>query len=117
MRSFSTSHGPDPRLAAPQGTRPTASRTAAVDNLLLGVDVPGTEGINIWAPVHDETAAVVRLASQGVGVSPGRPFSLLPQEEGHIRVTVGLVRDGHRELAEQIAAAARTSGRTGRGGR
>ena len=32
----------------------------------------GTEGINIWVPVHDETAAVVRLASQGIGVAAGR---------------------------------------------
>lgn len=93
-------------------------RAAVVEELArLGVKVPGTEGINIWVPVHDETAAVVRLASQGVGVTPGRPFSLLPHPEGHIRVTVGLVREGQRALAEQIAAAARTSGWTARGGR
>ena len=41
-----------------------------------GIEVGGTEGINIWVPVHDETAAVVRLASQGIGVAPGAPFRL-----------------------------------------
>jgi DNA-binding transcriptional MocR family regulator len=75
-----------------------------------GVEVAGTEGINIWVPVHDETAAVVRLASAGIGVTPGSPFTLLPGDGDHVRVTVGLVRDDHDELAEAIAAAARTSG-------
>ena len=74
-----------------------------------GVEVGGTEGINIWVPVHDETAAVVRLASQGIGVTPGSPFALLADTSDHIRVTVGLVRDGHEQLAAQLAAAARTS--------
>jgi hypothetical protein len=74
------------------------------------VEVGGTEGINIWVPVHDETAAVVRLASAGIGVTPGSPFTLLPGGDDHVRVTVGLVRDGHAELAAEIAAAARTPG-------
>jgi hypothetical protein len=71
--------------------------------------VGGTEGINIWVPVNDETAAVMRLASQGIGVTPGSPFALLADTSDHIRVTVGLVRDGHEKLAGQLAAAARTS--------
>ena len=74
------------------------------------VEVDGTEGINIWVPVHDETAAVVRLASAGVGVTPGSPFTLLPGDGDHVRVTVGLAREGHAELAAEIAAAARTPG-------
>ena len=54
-----------------------ARRAAVVDALALrGVVVRGTEGINIWVPVRDETAAVVRLASQGIGVAPGAPFRL-----------------------------------------
>ncbi len=84
-------------------------RAAFVEALARhGVEVGGTEGINVWVPVLDETAAVVRLASEGVGVAPGAPFSLIPGDGGHIRVTVGLVRDGVEELAEQVAAAART---------
>ena len=75
-----------------------------------GVEVAGAEGLNIWVPVHDETAAVMRLSGQGIGVAPGAPFSLLPGDGDHIRVTVGLVRAGHEELAEQLAVASRTSG-------
>ena len=87
-----------------------ARRRAAVVDALAGhgVAVGGTDGINIWVPVHDESAAVVRLASQGIGVTPGTPFALLPMAQDHIRVTVGLVRERHEELAAQLAAAART---------
>ena len=84
-----------------------------------GVDVPGSEGLNIWVPVEDETAAVARLAGQGIGVSAGAPFAALARapalgQRGHIRVTAGLVREGHDELAEQIAAAAHTVSRGAR---
>jgi len=60
-------------------------------------------------PVHDESAAIVRLASQGVGVTPGTPFDVLPGEGGHVRVTVGLVAGGYEDLAQVLAAAANTS--------
>ncbi|HEU4512131.1 MAG TPA: aminotransferase class I/II-fold pyridoxal phosphate-dependent enzyme [Nocardioidaceae bacterium] len=72
------------------------------------VEVGGTEGMNIWVPVQDESAAIVRLASQGVGVSAGAPYAVLPEPHGFIRVTAGLVREGHDDLAEQVAAAAHT---------
>ncbi|MFC4949643.1 PLP-dependent aminotransferase family protein [Pseudonocardia sp. GCM10023141] len=87
-----------------------ARRRAAVVDALAGVGVPvgGTDGINIWVPVHDESAAVVRLASQGIGVTPGAPFALLPSPQDHIRVTVGLLADHHGEVAAQLAAAANT---------
>lgn len=75
-----------------------------------GVEVGGTEGLNIWIPVQDETAAVVRLASLGIGVSAGAPYAVLPEPHGHIRVTAGLVAEGHDELAERLAAAAHTVG-------
>jgi DNA-binding transcriptional MocR family regulator len=73
------------------------------------VDVATGDGLNLWVPVHDESAAIVRLASQGVGVTPGTPFDVLPGGGGHVRVTVGLVADGFEELAEILAAAANTS--------
>ena len=71
--------------------------------------VGGVEGINIWVPVQDESAAIVRLASQGIGVSAGAPYAVLPEPRGFIRVTAGLVAEGHDELAEKIADAAYTS--------
>ncbi len=98
-----------------------ARRTYAERRALLvealathGVLVGGTEGLNVWVPVEDETAAVARLASQGVGVGAGAPFAVLPTAQGHVRVTAGLVRAGHRELAARIADAARTVGRGAR---
>jgi DNA-binding transcriptional MocR family regulator len=95
-----------------QAAREYARRRAVLVDALAehGVDVDGTEGINVWVPVQDETAAVVRLASAGIGVTPGSPFTLLPGDRDHVRVTVGLAREGHAELAAQIAAAARTPG-------
>jgi DNA-binding transcriptional MocR family regulator len=85
-------------------------RAAVVDELAgHGVSVPGTDGINIWVPVHDEAAAIVRLASQGIGVTPGAPFALLPSAQDHIRVTVGLLAERQAEVAAQMAAAAHTS--------
>jgi DNA-binding transcriptional MocR family regulator len=80
-----------------------------------GVDVAAGDGLNLWVPVNDESAAIVRLASQGVGVTPGTPFDVLQGGGGHVRVTVGLVADGHEELAEILAAAANTSSWASRG--
>ncbi len=74
------------------------------------IEVGGTEGINVWVPVADEAAAIVRLASQGIGVSPGAPFAVLPGQPGYIRVTAGLVRDRHAQLADRIAEAAQVAG-------
>jgi DNA-binding transcriptional MocR family regulator len=99
------------RRVAEAQTVYAARRAAVVDALAArGVVVGGVEGMNIWVPVHDETAAVVRLASQGIGVAPGAPFRVGSVEGGHIRVTVGLARADHEGLADALAAAARTSG-------
>jgi len=72
------------------------------------IPVAGTDGINLWLRVHDETAAIVRLASRGIGVAPGAPFALLPDQPGYLRVTCGLVRDRFDELADELAAAVHT---------
>jgi DNA-binding transcriptional MocR family regulator len=79
-----------------------------------GIEVPGSDGLNLWVPVHDEPAALVRLAARGIGVAPGRPFTVLPEPQGHVRVTVGLVADDLDRVAAEVAAAARTSGWGGR---
>ncbi len=84
-------------------------RRLLVDGLAARqVEVGGTEGMNVWVPVQDESAAIIRLASQGIGVSAGAPYAVLPEPRGFIRVTAGLVRDGHDDLAAQVAAAAHT---------
>ncbi|MDN5764661.1 MAG: PLP-dependent aminotransferase family protein [Humibacillus sp.] len=76
-----------------------------------GIEVGGTDGINIWVPVRDEAAAVLRLASHGIAVTPGSPFSIDRRagEAAHIRVTTGLVRDDHVYVADLIADAADVS--------
>ena len=110
----------DPATQAVIGTaRETyaARRSALVTALAArGVEIGGTEGLNIWVPVHDETAAVVRLASQGIGVAHGSPFRVGSHAgaTGHVRLTVGLAREGFDELADAVAAAARTTSRGAR---
>jgi DNA-binding transcriptional MocR family regulator len=92
-------------------------RSAFVDALAAeGIDVPGGDGLNVWVPVHDETAALMRLAARGIGVAPGRPFAVRSGEAGHVRVTAGLLAGAAEEVsvevvAAEVAAAARTSGR------
>jgi DNA-binding transcriptional MocR family regulator len=85
-------------------------RAALVDALAAqGVPVGGTDGLNVWVPVADETAAVVRLASDGIGVAPGSPFAAMPGQLPHVRVTAGLLASGHAEVGAAVAAAARGS--------
>lgn len=94
-----------------------ARRAHVVDALAArGVEVPGTEGINIWVPVHDETAAVVLLASRGIGVAAGAPFRLGTAESGggHVRVTVGAATQDLDAVADALADAALAGGRPGR---
>jgi DNA-binding transcriptional MocR family regulator len=86
-------------------------RRAFVDALAArDVVVGGNDGLNVWVPVHDEAAALVRLASRGIGVAPGAPFNVLASSQGHVRVTVGLVDTDLDVVADQVAAAARTGG-------
>ena len=87
-----------------------ARRRAHFAHLLAeeGVATNGTDGLNLWVPVHDETAAIMRLAVSGVAVAPGRPFQLGDNRTPHIRVTVGLVGTNAEPLATLVASAART---------
>jgi DNA-binding transcriptional MocR family regulator len=82
-------------------------RRVVVEELAkLGVEVGGGDGINLWIPVQDEASALIRLASQGIGVAPGKPFAVLPESRGFMRVTVGLVSSGNDWLAQALAEAA-----------
>jgi DNA-binding transcriptional MocR family regulator len=72
------------------------------------VAVTGTDGINLWMGVADERSAAVALATRGIGVAPGDPFLVRPDDD-HLRVTVGLVtgsEDRVREVAGHLAVAA-----------
>ncbi|GAA4602061.1 DNA-binding transcriptional MocR family regulator [Actinoplanes octamycinicus] len=72
-----------------------------------GIDLPDGEGINIWLPVADEQAALLSLASAGIGAAAGTAFTVGPGTP-HLRVTVGLVTAGHAEVAAHLARAAQT---------
>jgi DNA-binding transcriptional MocR family regulator len=89
-------------------------RTRIVDELArAGVTVRGKDGLNIWMPVNDEPAALLRLAASGIGVTAGRPFWVRPDAgPGHLRVTVGLVTAEHERVAAELAAAALTGPRS-----
>lgn len=102
----------DPATPAALATarRTYAHRRAIVAKVLAshGVTVNGVDGINLWMQVDDERSAMVDLAARGIGVAPGEPFLVRPDDD-HVRVTVGLIRgsDDHvADVAEQLAAAA-----------
>lgn len=73
-----------------------------------GVETGGSDGFYLWVPVRDEQSALVALASQGIGASPGTPFEADAGGQNHIRVTVGLVGDDADGLAEVVWAASAT---------
>ncbi|MGD9700795.1 MAG: PLP-dependent aminotransferase family protein [Acidimicrobiia bacterium] len=90
-----------------------ARRRAAVSTALAerGVPFTGTDGINLWVGVDDERTAQLGLAARGIGVAPGSPFLVPSDDRHHLRITVGLVRDGAEQLADHIASAASSSRR------
>jgi DNA-binding transcriptional MocR family regulator len=81
-----------------------------------GVAAMAADGINMWIPVEDQQAAMVALAGHGIAVAPGKPFLVAPTGGDHVRLTVGLVRDGFDELADILAGAC-GSGSAGSGSR
>jgi DNA-binding transcriptional MocR family regulator len=74
-----------------------------------GIALPAGEGLNLWLPVADEQAALLSLASAGIGAAAGTAFAVGPPMAPHLRVTVGLVTDDHAAVAERLAHAARAA--------
>lgn len=74
-----------------------------------GVEVQDGDGLNIWVPVVDESAALMRLSMDGIAVAPGSPFGCGPADP-HIRISIGLLREGYEEVAQAVARAAQTPG-------
>ncbi|GAA1802803.1 aminotransferase class I/II-fold pyridoxal phosphate-dependent enzyme [Luedemannella flava] len=84
--------------------RRAALLAALADN---GAHATADDGINLWLTVADQQAALVYLAAHGIAVAPGTPFEVTPLPAAHLRVTVGLVRDGFAELGAVLAEASR----------
>ncbi|GIJ46376.1 GntR family transcriptional regulator [Virgisporangium aliadipatigenens] len=84
-----------------------------------GARASADDGINLWLEVANQQVALLSLAAHGIAVAPGAPFEVSPSGTDHLRITVGLVRDGFDELAQVLAEAAGTaeggSGRRGDG--
>jgi len=76
-----------------------------------GVAASADDGINLWMEVADQQMAMLSLAAHGIAVAPGAPFMVSPLPADHVRITVGLVRDGFEELADLLAAAAGSANR------
>jgi DNA-binding transcriptional MocR family regulator len=78
-----------------------------------GVTATAADGINLWMAVDNQQVAMLTLAAHGIAVAPGAPFEVSPLGSDHVRVTVGLVREGFDDLAEILAEAAGTRHRGG----
>jgi len=79
----------------------------------LGVPIESGDGLNLWLPVLDETAALVFLASRGIGTAAGSPFMTKSETTPHLRVTVGLIKDDFARLAAEFAGASNVSSYAG----
>jgi DNA-binding transcriptional MocR family regulator len=75
----------------------------------LGYLTEGGDGLNLWLPVRDETAALLYLASRGIAAAAGSPFATRETAHAHVRVTVGLIREDFERIAGELAAASRAA--------
>jgi DNA-binding transcriptional MocR family regulator len=108
------------RARAAYAARRRALAAALADR---GIACTGGDGIYLWVPVRDEQAALVSLASHGIGASPGGPFEVAPLDGDHVRLTAGLVpvapRDGawsDAVTAAVVGGGGGPAGAAGRGG-
>lgn len=105
----------DPAAAAAIGrarTEYARRRRALLGELAArGASATADDGINLWLAVGNQQLAMLALAAHGIAVAPGAPFEVRPLGADHVRVTVGLVRDGFAELATTLAGAARVGSR------
>jgi DNA-binding transcriptional MocR family regulator len=103
------------RAVVARAQRTYAARTGAMAEALSrrGVDVPGRDGINLWVPVVDQSAALLHLASAGVRAASGDPFWITPPGEAHIRITTASIDGGYDDLAVLVAAAAQAGSWSG----
>ncbi|MFC4119323.1 PLP-dependent aminotransferase family protein [Nonomuraea zeae] len=75
-----------------------------------GVRTGGSDGLVLWVPVREESAALVTLAAHGISVAAGSRYVIDPAPTPHLRLaTARLTDDPDRlaELADVVALAAR----------
>ncbi|NDU74678.1 aminotransferase class I/II-fold pyridoxal phosphate-dependent enzyme [Actinomadura sp. DSM 109109] len=74
-----------------------------------GVPTGNRDGLMLWVPVADESAALVTLAAHGVAAAPGSRYQIVPSGP-HLRIATSRLHDAPfplPELADLIALAAR----------
>ncbi|MBO2463676.1 aminotransferase class I/II-fold pyridoxal phosphate-dependent enzyme [Actinomadura violacea] len=74
-----------------------------------GVRTGNRDGLMLWVPVADESAALVTLAAHGVAAVPGSRYQIVPAD-AHVRIATGRLPDAPlsmAELADLVALAAR----------
>ncbi|MBL1100711.1 aminotransferase class I/II-fold pyridoxal phosphate-dependent enzyme [Streptomyces coffeae] len=92
----------DPRaVAASYGERRGALVRALRER---GIAAHGRSGMNVWAPVADETGAVARLLQAGWAVAPGARFRVASPQGVRLTVSALRVRD-IGPVADALAAA------------
>jgi DNA-binding transcriptional MocR family regulator len=74
-----------------------------------GLRTYGTDGLNLWVEVENESLALRRLADADIGVCPGSPLTWAEPDTTHVRITTGVlpVEEAPR-VAAQLAGTAET---------
>jgi DNA-binding transcriptional MocR family regulator len=73
-----------------------------------GIEVSSRDGLNLWIPVTSESAALISLASRGIGASPGSAFHLAKPTQDHLRVSISTLSGNVTEVATLVANAAKS---------
>jgi DNA-binding transcriptional MocR family regulator len=105
LLSLLTDAGSIAEVAAARDEYARRRREFVRELVTAGIPVTVGDGLNVWVPVRDETAALMRLAAHGIGVAPGTPFTVLPEEDRHVRITCGLLGDDLLAVAHEVIAA------------
>ncbi|GAA3544166.1 GntR family transcriptional regulator [Aeromicrobium flavum] len=66
-----------------------------------GLETYGSDGLNLWVRVDNESRAMRRLASEDIGVCPGSPLTWDSPVNDHIRITTGVMPEAQ---APRVAA-------------
>jgi DNA-binding transcriptional MocR family regulator len=98
----------EPVAAVARARREYATRRQRLADELrrLGITVAGDDGLNLWLPVDNELAALLALATAGIGAAAGAPFGTDGQHAPHLRITTATLDGGHRDVAQALAEAA-----------
>lgn len=77
-----------------------------------GLQTYGSDGLNLWVRVDNETRAMRRLAAEDIGVAPGSPLTWDSPSHEHVRITTGQMPETEApRIAALLAGAASAESR------